>query len=51
VIGAVEEPSFASPFDVIMFNVPWPDGTPTIRYDIARLDPEFGTLRQFVAGC
>jgi methylase of polypeptide subunit release factors len=38
-------------FDVVMFNVPWLDGEPQTRYDVARYDPGFQTLRDFLAGC
>jgi hypothetical protein len=34
-----------------MFNVPWLDGEPQTRYDVARYDPGFQTLRDFLAGC
>lgn len=38
-------------FDTILFNVPWLDGEPATRYDAARFDPGFETLREFIAGC
>jgi predicted RNA methylase len=38
-------------FDVVMFNVPWMDAEPRTRYDIARYDPGFNVLSEFLAGC
>ncbi|MAF10661.1 hypothetical protein CMK11_09430 [Candidatus Poribacteria bacterium] len=38
-------------FDVVMFNVPWLDGEPQTRYDVARYDPGFRTLGAFLDGC
>lgn len=49
--GSLFDATPGESFDVIMFNVPWLDGEPGTRYDIARYDPGFATLRAFVAGC